>query len=305
MCLDLTRGVTEIKRHLLLIRKAMTNLDSILKSRDIILQTKVHIVAMVFLAVMNRCENWIIKKAEWQRIDAFKLWCWRRLLRTPWTARRSNQSILKEINPEYSLKGLMLNLKLQYFGHLMWSLFIRKDPDAGKDWGQKEKGVTEGKMVGWHHQLSGHEFEQTLGDEYREAWCAAVHGVAKTWTQLSNWQQRQRRGYKMPFLSFMSLYVYKCVYIYTHSSCHSMYIYVYMCACIVHINNHLMKEFCSEEGIFEKLAQRLSKTLKNNMPGWFGGDGGYLYLSRHCCFSVLFTQTSRRHVSYRALQFSK
>ena len=110
----------EIKRHLLLGRKVMTNLDSILKSRDITLQTKVHLVkAMVFPVVMYGCESWTIKKAECPRIDAFELWCWRRLLRVPWTARRSNWSILKEISPEYSLEGLMLKLKFQYFGHLM------------------------------------------------------------------------------------------------------------------------------------------------------------------------------------------
>ena len=110
----------EIKRHLLLGRKVMTNLDSILKSRDIILSTKVCLVkAVVFPVVTYGCESWTIKKAEHRRIDAFELWCWRRLLRVPWTARRSNQSILKEINPEYSLEGLMLKLKLQYFGHLM------------------------------------------------------------------------------------------------------------------------------------------------------------------------------------------
>ena len=110
----------EIKRHLLFGRKAMTNLDSILKSRDITLPTKVCLVkAMVFPVVMCGCESWTIKKAEHRRIDAFELWCWRRFLRVPWTARRSNQSILKEISPEYSLEGLMLKLKLQYFGHLM------------------------------------------------------------------------------------------------------------------------------------------------------------------------------------------
>ena len=110
----------EIKRHLLLGRKSMTNLDSILKSRDITLPTKVHLVkAMVFPAIMYGCESWTIKKAECQRIDAFELWCWRRLLRVSWMARRSNQCILKEISPEYSLGGLMLKLKLQYFGHLM------------------------------------------------------------------------------------------------------------------------------------------------------------------------------------------
>ena len=110
----------EIKRHLLLARKVMTNLESILKSKDITLPTKIHLVkAMVFPVVMYGCESWMIKKAECRRIDAFELWCWRKLLRVPWTVRRSNQSILKEINPEYSLKGLMMKLKLQYFGHLM------------------------------------------------------------------------------------------------------------------------------------------------------------------------------------------
>ena len=110
----------EIKRYLILGRKVMTNLDSILKSRDITLPTKVCLVkAMVFPVVMYGCESWIVKKAEHRRIDAFELWCWRRLLRVPWTARRSNQSILKEINPEISLEGMMLKLKLQYFGHLM------------------------------------------------------------------------------------------------------------------------------------------------------------------------------------------
>ena len=144
---------------LLLGRKVMTNLDSILKSRDITLPTKVHLVkAMVFPIVMYGCESWTIKKAESWRIDAFELWGWRRLLRVPWTARRSNQSILKEISPEYSLEGLMLKLKLQYFGHVK-NWLIGKDPDAGKDWRQEEKGTTEDEMVGWHHRLNGHEFE--------------------------------------------------------------------------------------------------------------------------------------------------
>ena len=150
----------EIKRCLLLGRKTMTNLDSILKSRDISLPTKVHLdKAMVFPVVRYGCESWTIKKVEHQRIDAFELWYWRRLLRVPWTARRSNQSILKEISPEYSLEGLMLKRKLQYFGHLMWRTeSLEKDPDAGKDWRQEEKGTTEDEMVGWHHWLSGHEF---------------------------------------------------------------------------------------------------------------------------------------------------
>ena len=151
----------EIKRRLLLGRKAMTNLDSI----DIALLTKVHLVkAMVFPVVTYGCENWTIKKAEWWRIDGFELWCWRILLRVPWTAERSNQSILKEINPEYSLEWLMLKLKLPIF----WppdakSQLIGKDPDDGKDWRQ-EKGTTEDEVVGWHHWLNGHECEQTLGD---------------------------------------------------------------------------------------------------------------------------------------------
>ena len=110
----------------------------------------------------SECESWNIKKGERQRIDAFELWCWKRLLRVPWTAKRSNQSILKEINPEYSLEGLML--KLQYFSHLMQSQLLRKDPDAGKDCREEQKATTEDEMVGWHHQLSGHEFEQALGN---------------------------------------------------------------------------------------------------------------------------------------------
>ena len=151
----------EIKRCLLLGRKAMTNLNSMLKSRGITLPTKVHIVkAMAFPVVMYGCESWTIKKAEYQRIDAFELWGWRRLLRVPWTARRSNQSILKKISPEHSLEGLMLMLKLQYFGDLVWRTdSIWKDPDAGKDWRQEEKGMTEDEMVGLHHWQNGHEFE--------------------------------------------------------------------------------------------------------------------------------------------------
>ena len=120
--------------------------------------------AMVFPIVMYGCESWTIKKAELQRVDAFELWCWRILLRVPWTARRSNQSILKEISPRISLKGMMLKLKLQYFGppHAKSWLF-GKDSDAGRDWGQEEKGTTEDEMAGWHHRLDGHEFKWTLG----------------------------------------------------------------------------------------------------------------------------------------------
>ena len=151
----------EIKRCLLLGRKVMTNLDSILKSRDITLPTKVSLVkAMVFPVVMYGCESWTVKKAEHWKIDAFELWCWRRLLRVPWTARRSNQSILKEISPGCALEGLMLKLKLQYFGHLMWRVdSLEKDPYAGRDWGQEEEGTTEDDIGGWHHWLDGHGFE--------------------------------------------------------------------------------------------------------------------------------------------------
>ena len=142
----------EIKRCLLLGRKVMTNLNSILKSRDITLPTKVRLVkAMVFPVVMYGCEIWTVKKAECRRIDAFELWCWRRLLRVPWTARRSNQSILKKISPGISLEGMMLKLKLQYFGHLMRRADSLEKTDAGRDWGQEEKGTTENEMAGWHH----------------------------------------------------------------------------------------------------------------------------------------------------------
>ena len=141
----------------------MTNLESILKSRDITLPTKVCLVkALVFPVVMYGCASWTIKKAECWRIDAFELWCWRRLLRVPWTARRSNQSILK-ISPECSLEGLMLKLKLQYLGHLMWRVdSLEKTLMLGGDWGQEEKGTTEDEMAGWHHWLDGHEFENIL-----------------------------------------------------------------------------------------------------------------------------------------------
>ena len=139
----------EIKRHLILGRQAMTNLYSVLKSRDTTMPAKVHMIkAMVFPVVMYGCESWTIKKAEHWRTDSFKLWCWRRLLRVPWTARRSNQSILQEISPEYSLKRLILKLNLQYFGHhYVKSWLIGKVPEAGKDWRQEVKETTEDEMV--------------------------------------------------------------------------------------------------------------------------------------------------------------
>ena len=155
-------GSHEVKRCLFLGIKAMTNLDSILKSRDITLLTIVHLVkSMAFPVVMYGCKSWTIKKAEHQRIDAFELLCWRRLLRVLWIASRSNQSILKEINPEYSLEGLVL--KLQYSGHLMWrTVSLEKTLMLGKTEGRRRRGQQR-LRVGWHHRLNGHEFEQILG----------------------------------------------------------------------------------------------------------------------------------------------
>ena len=200
----------EIKRHLLLGRKTMTNLDSILKSRDIVLSTKVCLVkAMVFPVVMYGCESWTIKKAEGHKIDAFELWCWRRLLRVPWTARRLNQSILKEINSKYSLEGLMLKLKLQYFGNLMQRAnLLEKSLMLGKIEGRRRRGQ---KMMRWLDGItdSRQEFEQTPGDSGGQGslvWCSPWdHKESDITKCLKNNKEQQKHQKSTSFVNVTAI----------------------------------------------------------------------------------------------------
>ena len=176
----------EIKKRLLLGRKVMINLDSILKSRDITLPTKVHLVkAMVFPVVVYGCESWTVKKAEHRRIDAFELWCWRRLLRVPWTARKSNQSILKEISPGWGTDA-------EAETPILWpprvkSWLIGKDSDARRDRGQEEKGTTEDEMAGWHHRLNGHESEWIPGVGDGQGGLACCNSWGRKESDMTEW----------------------------------------------------------------------------------------------------------------------
>ena len=188
----------DIKRHLLLGRKVMTKLDSIIKSRDITLPSKVCLVkAMVFPLVMYGCESWTVKKAECQRIDAFELWCWRRLQRVPWTARRSNKSILREISPGCSLEGMMLKLKLQYFGHLMRRVdSLEKSLMLGGIEGRRRRGKQD-EMAAWHHWLNGREFKWTPGDGVGQGGLACCNSWGRRESDTTEWLNWTELNWKL------------------------------------------------------------------------------------------------------------